>query len=194
MNQRLVGLFGLLMWWAGSGFAQEIHDIQFAKGASSVVVADAVVRGSRHYFAFSARKGQWAQISVTAIESNAAITVWRPGVRTSAGDHGDPAGQSLPGAGEGDDASQWRGRLPDSGRYLIVVGPIRGNATYKLQLEIRRRPLSVEPSHSQPLSVEPSHSQPLALDEDLRRRAWHRDGRVSLSLEACCGYLIRAQK
>lgn len=152
MIRRLLGLFCVLVGWAGSGFAQEIRDIQFAPGASSVVVSDAVVRGGRHYFAFSARKGQWAQISVTAIESNAAISVWRPGARTSEGESGDVQGQTLSGAGETNDASQWRGRLPDSGRYLIVVGPTRGNASYELRLEIRRRPPALGPARLQPLA------------------------------------------
>lgn len=152
MSRRLQVLFSLLMCWAGAGFAQEIRDIQFTPGASSVVVSGAVVRGGRDYFAFSARKGQWTQISVTAIESNAAITVWRPGARTGVGESGDIEGRSLPGAGEGNDASQWRGRLPDSGRYLIAVGPIRGNATYELRLEIRQRPPAVVPVRSHPLA------------------------------------------
>ena len=141
MMLHLFGLIFLLAGLADSSFAQNVRELHFAPGASSVVVSDAVVRGSQHCFAFSARKGQWAQISVSAVESNAAITVWRPGARAQVGGSEDIEGTALPGAGEGQDASQWKGRLPESGRYLIVVGPTRGNASYELRLAIGRRPL-----------------------------------------------------
>jgi len=43
-------------------------------------------------------------------------------------------GETLPGAGEEDDATAWNGVLPVSGKYLIVVGGTRGNATDKLKI------------------------------------------------------------
>jgi hypothetical protein len=47
------------------------------------------------------------------------------------------AGEALPGAGEGEDAARWTGVLPQSGAYLLVAGSTRGNATYRLTVEIR---------------------------------------------------------
>ena len=38
-------------------------------------------------------------------------------------------GATLQGAGEGEDAAAWKGDLPASGKYLILVGPTRGDAT-----------------------------------------------------------------
>jgi hypothetical protein len=120
---------------AASAWAQEAHEIRFAPGSNSATVSGAVVRGTRDVYAFSARKGQAAKIEVSAVESNAAMTVWRPGARLGPPEE-DIQGKTLPGAGEGQDAQRWSGALPETGRYLIVVGPTRGNATYKLRLRI----------------------------------------------------------
>lgn len=45
--------------------------------------------------------------------------------------------ESLPGAGDGDDAMKWTGRLPADNEYVIVVGGTRGNASYTLTISIR---------------------------------------------------------
>lgn len=116
--------------------AQDVQEIRFDPGARSAVVTGAVVRGSRDVYAFTARKGQTTEISVKAVESNAVISVWRPGARLGTTAVDDIQGTSLPGASDRADATRWRGRLPESGRYLIVVGPTRGNATYELRLSI----------------------------------------------------------
>lgn len=120
---------------SASAVAQEVREIRFAPGSSSATVSGAVVRGTRDIYSFSARKGQKASIDASAVESNVAITVWRPGTRLGAADE-DIQGKALPGAGEGEDAQRWAGSLPETGRYLIVVGPTRGNATYQLRLGI----------------------------------------------------------
>jgi hypothetical protein len=120
---------------AATARAQDVHEIRFAPGSSSATVSGAVVRGTRDIYSFSARKGQMARIDVSAVESNAAITVWRPGARLGA-PVDDIQGRTLPGTDEGQDAQRWKGSLPESGRYMIVVGPTRGNATYKLRLAI----------------------------------------------------------
>ena len=121
---------------AATAAAKDVREIRFAPGGSCATVSGAVVRGTRDMYSFSARKGQRAEIVVSAVESNAAITVWRPGARLGSTDEDDIQGDTLPGAGEGQDATHWRGPLPDTGRYLIVVGPTRGNATYELRLGI----------------------------------------------------------
>lgn len=116
--------------------SQEVHEIRFEPGAKSAVVSGSVVRGTRDVYAFTARQGQTTEVSVTALESNAAISVWRPGAQLGATANADVRGAALPGASDRADATRWRGRLPESGRYLIVVGPTRGNASYELRLSI----------------------------------------------------------
>jgi hypothetical protein len=137
MIGRWIRALGLLCL-APLAAAQDVHEIRFDPDAHSTVVAGAVVRGSRDVYAFTARRGQTTEISVKAVESNAAISVWRPGARLGSTPDGDIQGTALPGASDRADATRWRGRLPQSGRYLIVVGPTRGNATYELRLSVER--------------------------------------------------------
>ncbi len=125
---------------ATNALAQEAREIRFAPGHNSATVSGAVVRGTRDFYTFSARKGQVASIDISALESNAAISVWRPGARIGSAVDEDIQGRTLPGADDGQDAVRWKGSLPESGRYLIVVGPMRGNATYELRLGIGARP------------------------------------------------------
>ena len=110
--------------------------LRFAKGHSSVTVKDSVVRGETHRWSFGARAGQMATLKISAPEKNAVFQVWRPGAKlpTALGDPID--GLTLPGTGEGDDATEWHGPLPESGNYLVVVGGTRGNASYRLTLKI----------------------------------------------------------
>lgn len=110
--------------------------LRFAKGHSSTTVRDAVVRGERAYWRFGARAGQLATVEVKALERNAVVEVWRPGAQRPAAVGEPMQGQALPGAGEGDEATRWSGRLPDDGEYLVVVGATRGNASYTLTLRI----------------------------------------------------------
>ena len=114
----------------------EVRPIHFSPGASSTVVSGAVVRGTRDIFSIEARKGQQALFKVNSIEKNAALVIWRPGAKVLSGEFVDIEGKTLPHAGEEDDASQWHGRLPESGEYLIVIAPTRGNATYKFSVSI----------------------------------------------------------
>ena len=99
--------------------------IRFAKGASSSTVSGAVVRGDRDRYYVGARKGQTMAVKISSEESNAVFQVYRPGEE-----------DALPGAGDGDDATDWSGELPADAEYVIVVGGTRGNATYKLKVSI----------------------------------------------------------
>ena len=99
--------------------------IRFAKGSSSATVSGTVVRGNRDRYYVGAKKGQTMSVKITSEESNAVFQVYRPGEE-----------DALPGAGDGDDATDWSGELPADAEYVIVVGGTRGNATYKLKVSI----------------------------------------------------------
>ncbi len=118
--------------------APPVEPIRFAHGASSTEIRGAVIRGERALYSLSARAGQHLSLRVTALESNAAVQIYVPGAKPEMR-HSmlEIAGTALPGAGEGDDATRWTGRLPETGTYLLVVGPTRGNATYRLTVAIR---------------------------------------------------------
>ncbi len=115
-----------------------VQPIRFARGATSAEVAGAVIRGERALYSVGARAGQHLLAHVTAVEDNAAVQIYEPGAKLERRDYGlDVSGKALPGAGEGDDATRWAGTLPKSGTYLFVVGPTRGNATFRLSVAIR---------------------------------------------------------
>ncbi|WP_270938167.1 hypothetical protein [Falsiroseomonas oryzae] len=110
------------------------QEIRFARGAASAVMEGAVPRGERATYSLGARAGQTMTLRIAAPEDNAVFQIYAPGARITPD---GVAGTALKGAGEGEDARQWQGVLPADGRYLIVVGATRGNATYRLQVAIR---------------------------------------------------------
>jgi hypothetical protein len=121
-------------WSAG-----EVKPIRFAHGASSAEVRGAVIRGERMLYSVEARGGQNMSLRITAVEGNAVFQVYAPGAKPRMRDDGvlEIAGEALAGAGEGDDATRWTGLLARSGAYLLVVGATRGNASYRLIIDIR---------------------------------------------------------
>ena len=118
--------------------AEVIEPIRFARGASKAEVEGAVIRGERALYSFKARAGQIASLRISALEDNAVFQLYAPGAKPEMRDSvPEILGDALPGAGEGEDAVRWEGSLPDSGAYLLVVGPTRGNAEYRLTVTIR---------------------------------------------------------
>lgn len=99
--------------------------LRFERGASSATVEGAVIRGDRDVYEVHATAGQTMEVTITALEKNAAFVILGPGKK------------NLTGAGDGDDATHWRGELPLSGRYRIEVGGTRGNAEYAMKVAIQ---------------------------------------------------------
>ena len=110
--------------------------IQFAVGKSSGKVAGGVIRGDRDVYSLDARAGQKMTVTLSSVESNAVFQIYAPGAKATRGDDGivEFSGKMLPGA-DGD-TTNWSGRLPANGAYLIEVGGTRGNATYELTVSI----------------------------------------------------------
>jgi hypothetical protein len=98
--------------------------IKFPKGFSGVTLKGGVIRGETDVYLLKAGKGQTMTVSITSTENNAVFQLYAPNRKT------------LKGAGETDDAMKWRGKLPLSGDYQIVVGGTRGNATYSITVEV----------------------------------------------------------
>jgi hypothetical protein len=117
---------------------EEIKRIHFAHGASTAQVRGAVVRGERALYSIEAREGQHMSLRIVALEKNAVVQVYAPGAKQEMRNSVlHISGDTLPGAGEGDDAARWSGTLPGSGVYVLVVGSTRGNATYRLTVTLR---------------------------------------------------------
>lgn len=85
-----------------------------------------VIRGEQARHTVSAKAGQTLSVDVTSDEDNAVFQIYLPGEKST-----------LPGAGETDDATKFSGPVPTDGEYIIVVGPTRGNAKYKLRYSVK---------------------------------------------------------
>jgi hypothetical protein len=94
--------------------------VRFARGASSAVVEDAVVRGTRDTYLLGAKAGQKMTINITSVENNAVFDIISPQQKILK-----------------QEATRWSTQLSATGDYRIVVGGTRGNATYKLRVEIK---------------------------------------------------------
>jgi hypothetical protein len=135
LGLALLGLSGITGHVRGG---EAIEQIRFAHGASSAEVTGGVIRGERALYMFGARAGQTASLRISAPENNAVFQIYAPGAEPEIRDSiMEIRGEALPGAAEGDDAVQWEGILPSSGSYLLVIGPTRGNAEYRLNITIR---------------------------------------------------------
>ncbi len=97
--------------------------VRFARGRTSTVIKEAVVRGTRDRYILGARAGQTLLVHITSVEDNAVFDIYGPGGKAV-----------LDGAQE---TTDWTGELPRSGDYVIEVGGTRGNATYTLEVTIR---------------------------------------------------------
>jgi hypothetical protein len=76
----------------------------------------------RHY-ALKARAGQTMTVHLASPGKSARFTIY-------------PSGQAYPlDAAKG--RTDWSGELPDSGDYVITVMPVRGRASYTLEVNIR---------------------------------------------------------
>lgn len=93
---------------------------------SKTTKSGSVIRGEHARHLVIAKGGQTLDVSITSDENNAVFQIYSPGEK-----------DTLPGAGEMDDATKWSGKVPADGEYVISVGPTRGNATYKLVYSVR---------------------------------------------------------
>jgi hypothetical protein len=112
--------------------------VRFPPNAVATDLHGGIVRGEVACFSMGVRKGQ--TLSVTqrdAPHANIAFQLYRPPWHIG---HDDDAvsvtGKPLKGAEEGTDTTEWRGDLPVSGTYLLVVGTIRGGDEYRLHVEV----------------------------------------------------------
>jgi len=94
-------------------------EVFFEAGTSDTTLSNAVVRGDRDLYTLTAQGGQTMALSISSLEDNAAFDII------------SPSGTIL--SQETVEESLY---LPETGRYEIIVGGTRGNATYDLEIEI----------------------------------------------------------
>ena len=125
-NRLIAGVFICAFAFSSTSADGVKRKVRFAKGASSTTIRNAVIRGERDRYYVGAKAGQTMSVKITSTENNAVFQIYF---------HGEE--ESLPGAGDGDDAMNWSGQLPIDNEYVIVVGGTRGNATYALTISIK---------------------------------------------------------
>lgn len=117
-------VFAFLLWFASIPGATLQSDrsirVRFARGRTSTTIHNSVLRGTRDNYIVGARAGQTMIVHITAREKNAVFDITTPGSEVLARE-----------------ATDWSGRLPENGDYMISVGGTRGNASYTLELTIR---------------------------------------------------------
>lgn len=133
------GLLAAALVLAGtaSATADERPEIRFARGAISATIQGGVVRGDRDIYPITASAGQTMTIDITSAEDNAVFQVFPPGTHYSQDEYDVWTFHGRPLRGAGGDTRRWSGRLASGGRYLIVVGGTRGNASYRMHVQIR---------------------------------------------------------
>lgn len=89
--------------------------IRFKPGAISGTVEAGVLRGERNVYVVGAARGQTMKVQVGSPEDNVVF--------------------QIEGLEEGE-ARSWKGVLPRTGDYRIVVGTTRGNGSYRLTVTI----------------------------------------------------------
>jgi hypothetical protein len=104
--------------WCGSA-VNDRGEIQFESGRFTGQVEDAVIRGERDLYRFTAGEGQALDLFLVSPEFNAVF------------DLRSPSGEILM-----DEVSDFRIPLPESGTYEICVGASRGNTSYVLDIAI----------------------------------------------------------
>ena len=126
-GRRLLAVVFICALACSSVFSQGVNKkVRFAKGTSSATFRGAVIRGDRDRYYVGAKRGQTMKVRITSLEKNAVFQIFFAGEQ-----------ESLAGAGEEDDATNWSGELPADNEYVIVVGGTRGNATYTLTISIK---------------------------------------------------------
>jgi len=99
--------------------------VKFDPGQSSATIKNSVLRGTRDVYILGAGRQQIMTIKITSTENNAVFDVLMPPDST--------ANRRIMREG----VRELTVKLPQSGDYQIVVGPTRGNASYRLVVSIK---------------------------------------------------------
>lgn len=127
ITRRLLAALFICAFVCSSVLAEGVKKkVHFAPGTSSTTIKGTVIRGQNDRYYIGAKAGQKMTVKITSTEKNAVFQIYF---------HGEE--ESLPGAGDGDDATNWSGELPIDNEYVIVVGGTRGNASYTLTISIK---------------------------------------------------------
>ncbi len=136
---RLLAFLLLGALTAGVCEAGVTSEVTFEPGQDVTIIEQSIVRGDHDLYYLTAQAGQKMSVNLTVLEKNVVFAIYKPEAAVNYDKDGTMAikGASLPGAGEGNDAANWEGALPVSGKYLLVVAGTRGDAIYRLKITLR---------------------------------------------------------
>jgi hypothetical protein len=97
--------------------------VKFPRGRTTAILKGTLNPDMPRHYALKARAGQTMIVHLASPGKNARFTIY-------------PSGQARPLDGA-KDLRDWSGELPDSGDYVITVMPVRGRASYTLEVTIR---------------------------------------------------------
>ena len=104
-------------------FAKPPQPIKFQKGESTSKIETGLVRGETKEYSVGAKEGQSMVVTIASYENNAVFQI-----------HG-PDGNDL--TEENNETRQWEESLPETGKYIIQVSSLRGNADFVLLVSIQ---------------------------------------------------------
>ncbi len=94
--------------------------VKFRKGGTSAAYKNAVIRGERNKYILGASAGQMMSVSISSLENNAVFDIQSPRGKIIVREVRD-----------------WSGQLSEKGKYRIIVGGTRGNATYTVRFAVQ---------------------------------------------------------
>jgi len=125
----------------------QTHVVKFDKGKFSKIFNNAVIRGDREHYIFSAKAGQHLKVALSSVENNAEFQIYLPGYKILPKDEDGISSVSgnvfskdnkiVENNNEKASLTHLNTTLNISGDYLIEVGGTRGNADYKLEIAIQ---------------------------------------------------------
>ncbi|MGE4538619.1 MAG: hypothetical protein AB7D37_16225 [Desulfovibrio sp.] len=119
----------IVLCLATAALAEDKPQIKFAPGANSASLKGEIQGMDRDVYPITAKAGQTMQVKVSNKQNLVLFRIQKPGNKDA----------YLPKAGEDDDATQWKGVLPASGAYKIIVGAMKGDDTrYTLDIQITK--------------------------------------------------------
>lgn len=123
----LAGLAALFA--AAPSMAEDKPQIIFAHGADSATLKGDIQGMDRDIYPITAKAGQTMSVKVSNRLKLVLFHIQKPGKDVA----------YLPKAGEEDDATEWKGVLPESGTYRIIVGAMKGeDSRYTLDVRVTK--------------------------------------------------------
>ncbi len=95
------------------------QEVKFETGGTSATVEGAVIRGERDVYRLEANAGQQLNLAISSLEDNGVFDLYSPD-------------GSLIANGQVETSVQ----LPATGEYIVLIGGIRGNVSYTLDISI----------------------------------------------------------